>query len=146
MAGKVVIQKAVTSEGMAFPLLLGESGAPAACRSAVRQVPVCSRKTEFTTHLIPGTVKPDTEFKHQRASLGTFHFTFLWFEGSSPSWLWGLPSPLLNTSYLHPTSKLNPFQLVPVASEKSVSFYGSVQGLPSASGLNNCFISYRSLI
>ena len=85
MAGKVVIQKAVTSEGMAFPLLLGESGAPAACRSAVRQVPVCSRKTEFTTHLIPGTVKPDTEFKHQRASLGNFHFTFLWFEGSSPS-------------------------------------------------------------
>lgn len=85
MVGKVVMQKAVTSEGMAFPLLLGESGAPPACRSAICQAPVCSKKREFTTHLIPGSVKPDTEFKHQRASLGIFHCTFLWFEGSSPS-------------------------------------------------------------
>lgn len=53
MAGKVVVQKAVTSEGMAFPLLLGESAAPPACGSAICQAPVPSRKREVTTHLIP---------------------------------------------------------------------------------------------
>ena len=46
----MVVQKAVTSEGMAFPLLLGESAAAPACRSAICQAPVHSRKREVIVH------------------------------------------------------------------------------------------------
>lgn len=153
MAGKVVIQKAVTSEGLAFPLLLGESAAPAPCRSAICQAPVCSRKREVTTHLIPGLSRPHTaQWAWHRIQASESLFKNLPLHLPLVRRLFSILtlrvtfSSLLNTSYLHPTSKLNSFQLAPVTPEKSVFFYGSVQGLPSASGLNNCFISYRSLI
>lgn len=75
--------------------------------------------------------------------LGTSCVTLLWLEGYFSSRCQGLHSPPWQICPMCAISRLDSlFQLSPLAPEKAVFFNGSVQGPPSACGLNGYFVSH----